>query len=89
PLVDPTDPAAGLLNSAALSDPRQTLDSIHAARAEGFRSLLGAPTSSAHPSLEIDLAEARAHLELDDVDTALELLRDVSVQHGDSWRVQW
>lgn len=89
PLVDPTDPAAGLLNSAALSDPRQTLDSIHAARAEGFRSLLGQPTSSAHPSLEIDLAEARAHLELDDVDTALELLREVSVQHGDSWRVQW
>lgn len=89
PLVDPTDPAAGLLNSAALSDPRQTLDSIHAARAEGFRSLLGQPTSAAHPSLEIDLAEARAHLELDDVDTALELLRDVSVQHGDSWRVQW
>lgn len=89
PLVDPTDPAAGLLNSAALSDPRQTLDSIHAARAEGFRSLLGQPTSSAHPSLEIDLAEARAHLELDDVDTALDLLREVSVQHGDSWRVQW
>ncbi|MGV9859692.1 serine/threonine-protein kinase PknG [Gordonia sp. NPDC003425] len=89
PLVDPADPAAGLLNSAALSDPRQTLDSIHAARAEGFRSLLGHASSDKHPSLEIDLAEARAHLELDDVDTALALLREVSVQHGDSWRVQW
>lgn len=89
PLVNPTDPAAGLLNSAALSDPRQTLDSIGAARAEGFSSLLGRPSTNAHPSLEIDLAEARAHLELDDVDTALTVLRDVSVQHGDSWRVEW
>lgn len=89
PLVNPTDPAAGLLNSAALSDPRQTLDSIGAARAEGFASILGRSTSNTHPSLEIDLAEARAHLELDDVDTALEVLRNVSVQHGDSWRVQW
>ncbi|MFT4044068.1 MAG: tetratricopeptide repeat protein [Gordonia sp. (in: high G+C Gram-positive bacteria)] len=89
PLVDTADPAAGLLNSAALSDPRQTLDSIGAARAEGFRSLLGRPSGDKHPSLEIDLAEARAHLELDDVDTALAVLREVSVRHGDSWRVQW
>ncbi|MGW0035219.1 serine/threonine-protein kinase PknG [Gordonia sp. NPDC003376] len=89
PLVNPNDPAAGLLNSAALSDPRQTLDSITAVRAEGFASLLGRRSTSAHPSLEIDLAEARAHLELDDVDTALEILRNVSAQHGDSWRVQW
>ncbi|MFW0787734.1 tetratricopeptide repeat protein [Gordonia sp. CPCC 206044] len=89
PLVNPQDPAARLLTSAALSDPRQTLDSIHAARAEGFISLLGKSTPDQHPSLEIDLAEARAHLELDDVDTALTLLRDVSVHHGDSWRVQW
>lgn len=89
PLVDPTDPAAGLLTSAALSDPRQTLDSIHAARAEGFASLFESPSDNPNPSLEIDLAEARAHLELDDVDTALNLLREVSVHHGDSWRLQW
>ncbi|MGC4933531.1 tetratricopeptide repeat protein [Gordonia sp. DT30] len=89
PLVNPADPAAGLLNSAALSDPRQTLDSINAARAERFSSLLGRPSNNAHPSLEIDLAQARAHLELGDVDTALAVLRDVSVQHGDSWRVDW
>ena len=89
PLVDPTDPAAAVLTSAALSDPRQTLDSISAARANGFSSLLGTSVSGDHPSLEVDLAEARAHLELDDVDTALELLRDISIHHGDSWRVQW
>ncbi|MDL9938396.1 tetratricopeptide repeat protein [Gordonia sp. ABSL1-1] len=89
PLVNPRDPAARLLNSAALSDPRQTLDSINAARAEGFISIFGRQVSGGHPSLEIDLAEARAHLELDDVDTAMALLRDISVHHGDSWRVQW
>lgn len=89
PLVNPLDPAAGLLTSAALSDPRQTLDSINAARAEGFVSILGRRVNDGHPSLEIDLAEARAHLELDDVDTALALLREISVHHGNSWRVQW
>lgn len=89
PLVNPLDPAASLLTSAALSDPRQTLDSIHAARADGFTAMLGRPSKNRHPSLEIDLAEVRAHLELDDVDTALALLRDVSAHHGDSWRVQW
>ena len=89
PLVNPADPASSMLTSAAFSDPRQTLDSIHAARADGFSSLLGRTDKRKHPSLEIDLAEVRAHLELDDVDTALALLRDVSVHHGDSWRVQW
>lgn len=90
PLVNPLDPAAGLLTSAALSDPRQTLDSIHTARAEGFASLFGGrPVTDKHPSLEIDLAEARAHLQLDDVDTALALLRDVREYHGDSWRIEW
>ncbi|MEO9326387.1 serine/threonine-protein kinase [Gordonia aurantiaca] len=90
PLVNPLDPAASLLTSAALSDPRQTLDTINTARAEGFASLFGGrPSDDAHPSLEIDLAEARAHLQLDDVDTALELLREVRVHHGPSWRVDW
>ncbi|WP_374610130.1 tetratricopeptide repeat protein [Gordonia sp. (in: high G+C Gram-positive bacteria)] len=90
PLVNPLDPAASLLTSAALSDPRQTLDSINTARAEGFASLFGGrPVKNAHPSREIDLAEARAHLQLDDVDTALALLQEVRAHHGDSWRVEW
>lgn len=88
PLVDSSDPGAPLLSSAALSDPRQTLDSIRTARAEGFTSL-GTDVSGLHPSMEIDLAEARAHLELGDVDTALDRLRDISVVHGDSWRLHW
>ncbi|WOC12003.1 Serine/threonine-protein kinase PknG [Gordonia sp. MP11Mi] len=95
PLVDPADPAASVLTSAALSYPRQTLDTIKAARAEGFSTLMSPdqvpyPRQNAeHPSLEIDLAEARAHLELGNLDTALQLLREVAGNHGDSWRLHW
>ncbi|HQV17104.1 MAG TPA: tetratricopeptide repeat protein [Gordonia sp. (in: high G+C Gram-positive bacteria)] len=89
PLVSPADPAAGMLTSAALSSPRQTLDSIKVARADGFSAVFGTPSADPHPSLEIDLVEARAHLELDNVDTAMELLRNITVHHGDSWRVRW
>ncbi|GAC79402.1 serine/threonine protein kinase [Gordonia malaquae] len=95
PLVDPTDPAANVLTSAALSYPRQTLDTINAARADGFATLMRGlsddenPLDPDHPSLEIDLAEARAHLELGNLDTALELLRGVADHHGDSWRLHW
>ncbi|EGD53787.1 serine/threonine-protein kinase [Gordonia neofelifaecis] len=94
PLVDPADPAASVLTSAALSYPRQTLDTIRAARADGYKALIASePTADgeppSHPSLELDLAEARAHLELGNLDTALQLLREVAVHHGDSWRLQW
>ena len=41
PLVSPADPAAGMLTSAALSSPRQTLDSIKVARADGFSAVFG------------------------------------------------
>ncbi|MEZ5212840.1 serine/threonine-protein kinase [Gordonia sp. (in: high G+C Gram-positive bacteria)] len=90
PLVDPEDPAANLLSSAALSYPRQVLDSIKNARAEGFPGLaLGDDDSDGHPSAEIDLAEARSHLELGNLEIALRLLHDAAANHGDSWRVQW
>ena len=92
PLVDPEDPAAGLLSSAALSYPRQVLDSIKVARLEDFPGMTPGNDEAydpRHPSLEIDLAEARAHLELGNLDVALRLLQEVSENHGDSWRVQW
>ena len=96
PLVDPSDPAAGVLTSAALSYPRQTLDTIRAARADGFKALISGdrtPTDPEvdpmHPSVELDLAEARAHLELGNLDTALQLLREVALHHGDSWKLHW
>ena len=95
PLVDPEDPAAGLLSSAALSYPRQALDSIKVARIEGFP---GMPAGSRdqsgdgpreHPSPEVDLAEARAHLELGNLTIAQRLLDEVSKNHGESWRLHW
>ncbi|GAA2390997.1 serine/threonine-protein kinase [Gordonia cholesterolivorans] len=94
PLVDPTDPAASVLTSAALSYPRQTLDTIRAARADGYKALIATDDADdgagpQHPSMELDLAEARAHLELGNLDTALQLLREVAVHHGDSWRLHW
>lgn len=93
PLLDPTDPAARVISSAALSDPRQILDSINAHRADGFATVADsggsgeAPTK--HLSLEIELAEARAYLELDDVDTALGVLRAADRHYGHNWRIEW
>ncbi|GAC58196.1 serine/threonine protein kinase PknG [Gordonia hirsuta DSM 44140 = NBRC 16056] len=97
PLVDPTDPAAALLSSAALTYPRQVLDSIKVARLEGFPGLATADGeddgTSGHTavsaSVEVDLAEARAHLELGNLNIAMRLLGDISDKHGDSWRVYW
>ncbi|GAB08509.1 serine/threonine protein kinase PknG [Gordonia araii NBRC 100433] len=88
PLIDPADPAARVLSSAALSDPRQILDSISAHRAD----LVSANDTDYAPpraSLEIELAEARAYLELDDVDTALGVLRGADQHHGHNWRIEW
>ncbi|GAB17648.1 serine/threonine protein kinase PknG [Gordonia effusa NBRC 100432] len=87
PLVDPSDRAAPLLTSAALSDPRQILDSIRAARANGFPQLLDA--NDGHPSIELELVEVRAHLELGDVDTALDLLSSIARYYGENWRIDW
>ncbi|ETD33391.1 serine/threonine protein kinase [Williamsia sp. D3] len=89
PLVDQSDPAAGLLNSTALSEPSQTLDSIRSAREGGLSSVIGTDPSDHHPSREIDLIEARAYLELGDAQTALDLLNQATEHHGKSWRTEW
>ncbi|MGZ8178353.1 tetratricopeptide repeat protein [Williamsia sp. SKLECPSW1] len=89
PLVDQSDPAAGLLTSAALSEPNQTLDTIRSAKQDGLSSLIGTDPSDDHPSLEVDLAEARAYIELRDVDTALGLLDITARHHQHSWRIEW
>ncbi|SIR94214.1 serine/threonine-protein kinase [Williamsia sterculiae] len=89
PLIDRADPAAGLLQSAVLSEPQQTLDSIQSAKQNGLSSLIGSDPADDHPSLEVDLAEARAHIELGDVDTALGLLDETARHYGKSWRLQW
>ncbi len=86
PLLDPADPAARVLSSAALSDPRQILDSIRAHQASP---LTTGDNVVPHDSLELDLAQARAYLELDDVDTALGVLRGADRRFGHNWRIDW
>ncbi|MFT3898921.1 MAG: tetratricopeptide repeat protein [Gordonia sp. (in: high G+C Gram-positive bacteria)] len=87
PLLDPTDPAARVLSTAALSEPRQILDSIRAHRADGFAAAQDSPSS--HLSLEVELAEARAYLELDKIDDALTVLRAADKHYGHNWRIEW
>ncbi|GED96615.1 serine/threonine-protein kinase [Gordonia crocea] len=87
PLLDPTDPSARVLSTTALSDPRQMLDSIHAHRAS--RTVIDGDESVPRGSLEVDLVESRALLELDDVDTALGVLRSADKQYGPNWRIEW
>ncbi|NMO04893.1 protein kinase [Gordonia sp. TBRC 11910] len=87
PLIDTSDPAAPLLTSAALSDPRQILDSIRAARANGFPQMINA--EDGHPSIELELVEVRAMLELGDVDQALDQLSAIAMYYGENWRIDW
>ncbi|MBT0567051.1 serine/threonine-protein kinase [Williamsia sp. CHRR-6] len=89
PLIDQSDPAAQLLRSAVLSEPTQTLDTIRTAREEGLSALIGTDPDNDHPSLEVDIAEARAYIELGDIDTALGLLDVTSRYHPHSWRIEW
>ncbi|KAA0925128.1 MULTISPECIES: serine/threonine-protein kinase [unclassified Rhodococcus (in: high G+C Gram-positive bacteria)] len=99
PLVDPNDPSAPLLAAAVHVEPRQTLDSLQHAKRNGIeRVTAGAESSrsagSSSPvelSLEITLAEVKAHLDLGNVVEATDILAKVqSTDHtADPWRVQW
>lgn len=99
PLVDPNDPSAPLLAAAVHVEPRQTLDSLQHAKRNGIeRVTAGAESNrsagSSSPvelSLEITLAEVKAHLDLGNVVDATDILAKVqSTDHtADPWRVQW
>ena len=99
PLVDPNDPSAPLLAAAVHVEPRQTLDSLQHAKRNGIeRVTAGAETNrsagSSSPvelSLEITLAEVKAHLDLGNVVDATDILAKVQSDDSaaDPWRVQW
>ncbi|RMB78506.1 serine/threonine protein kinase [Rhodococcus sp. SBT000017] len=99
PLVDPNDPSAPLLAAAVHVEPRQTLDSLQHAKRNGIERVTagaesGRSTGSSSPvelSLEITLAEVKAHLDLGNVVEATDILAKVqSTDHtADPWRVQW
>ncbi|WP_415973103.1 tetratricopeptide repeat protein [Rhodococcus sp. 077-4] len=103
PLVDPNDPSAPLLAAAVHVEPRQTLDSLQHAKRNGIERITagtesnrstGSTTPDSTPvelSLEITLAEVKAHLDLGNVVEATDILSKVqSTDHdADPWRVQW
>ncbi|RVW01673.1 serine/threonine-protein kinase [Rhodococcus spongiicola] len=80
PLVDPEDPGAPLVSTAAHSDPRLVLDVLDRARESD---------DEATDSLELQLAEIRAHLDLGDVSQARQLLRPLTSAHPYDWRIEW
>ncbi|CAM5349068.1 Serine/threonine-protein kinase PknG OS=Tsukamurella paurometabola (strain ATCC 8368 / DSM /CCUG 35730 / CIP 100753 / JCM 10117 / KCTC 9821 / NBRC 16120/ NCIMB 702349 / NCTC 13040) OX=521096 GN=Tpau_3755 PE=4 SV=1 [Tsukamurella paurometabola] len=77
PIANPADPAAGVLALTMRSDPTQVLDSL----AELRETMAG--------TVEIDLAEARAHLELGEVDAATTLLDSLAAREPHRWQVTW
>ncbi|MCD2112195.1 serine/threonine-protein kinase PknG [Rhodococcus rhodochrous] len=87
PLLDPNDPSAALLAAAVHSEPQQTLDSLRHARENGVGRVVGA--SDVSFSKEITLAEVRAHLDLGQVDSAVEILTRLEREFGDDWRMDW
>ncbi|MBN4927756.1 protein kinase [Hoyosella rhizosphaerae] len=87
PLIDPTDPAAGLLTATAASDPHEILDSIRKIR-ETANLEDDAAQGVLETSLAIPLAEARAHLDLEEPEQAQRILNKLggTRQH---WRLDW
>ncbi len=77
PIANASDPAAGVLALTMRSDPTQILDSL----AELREAMAG--------TVEIDLAEARAHLELGEVDAATTLLDSLASREPHRWQVTW
>ncbi|MRH93085.1 protein kinase [Nocardia sp. SYP-A9097] len=73
PLVDPADPAAGLLATTTLADPR----------------LLLAALDSAADSPEVLLARSRAHIEIGHFAAALEDLTVLEQSDDADWRITW
>ena len=80
PLVNPDDPAAPYL-TVVHSRPKELLDSLSRAR-EAVR-------GSAEPSIEIPLAEARAHLDLGHPREAGQILSSLPLERADAWRIDW
>ncbi|WP_425584358.1 tetratricopeptide repeat protein [Tsukamurella soli] len=77
PIANPADPAAGVLALTMRSDPTQILDSLAELR------------STMKSTVEIDLAEARAHLELGEVDQAADMLARLADREPHRWQVDW
>lgn len=87
PLVDPTDPSAPLLAAAVHSEPSQTLDALHRAREGGIDRVVA--TTEVAFSGEFRLAEAKAHLDLGDPESAQSILDELHAAIGGHWKIEW
>lgn len=85
PLVNPADVAAPVLQATVLSQPVQTLDSLHAAR----HGALNADDIELSESIELPLMEVRALLDLGDVAKATRKIDDLAERVGWQWRLVW
>ncbi len=74
PLVDPADPAAGVLATASAGDPQEVL-----------RLAADAPDQT----LELRLRVIRAHLEAGDADAAAEAIVALAADEPGDWRLDW
>lgn len=89
PLIDPNDPSAPLLAGATQPDSRHALDDVRHARQRATAEPGGAPETF---EVEVTLAEARAHLDLDEPAAArmvLDRLTDSTEPPAADWRVDW
>ncbi|MBL1072847.1 protein kinase [Nocardia sp. 2] len=89
PIIDSADPSAPLLAGAAHPEPRHVLDELRHARQRAAAEPGGAPETF---ELEVILAEARAHLDLDEPAAArvmLERRTDGPEPPAPDWRIDW
>ncbi|MFI1915451.1 tetratricopeptide repeat protein [Nocardia sp. NPDC020380] len=87
PIIDPTDPSAPLLAGAAHPEARHVLDELRHARQRAAAEPGGAPDTF---EIEVTLAEARAHLDLDEPAAARMLLdRLAESEPARDWRLDW
>jgi serine/threonine-protein kinase PknG len=86
PLVDQDDPAADYLAEASVLDPQRRIDKLATTRQELAQA--GQPDS-----VEVELSDCRAHIELADLDGARESLRTAEKLFGRhakrDWRLSW
>ncbi len=81
PLVPGDDPAAAQLAATVHSLPEEVLDTLRRARTH--------PDEAVRASVAIPLAAVRAYLELDEPQTARELLVQLRAEHRPDWRFDW
>ncbi len=85
PMADPTDPGAGLLTAAMHAPPQELLGTLRVARERSA----SAPHGRLEGSVELQLMEVRAYLDLGETEHAADLLDDLAEKVPHGWRISW